>query len=266
MDFTLLTTHLLAILGAPGVQSLMEHAFYPALLGILVIASLGLPIPEDIPLIAAGVLLNLRPDIASWPGACFVALLGIMTGDLILYRMGRHLGPGVIKHRLVRPFVTPERFERAVKMFHRYGTWFCFFGRFFMGIRAVMCVTAGATRYPYWRFFLADFAGALLSVPFFIGLGYWFAYQIPLLRHYMTQIQWIMLIAAILGAVIAVKIYLVRRKKPPADVDFSHIHVSADAPAEFKAAVHQKRRRSAEEDSAGEAQVAVPVGSRRDAV
>lgn len=178
---------------ASAIQGLMQDAFYPVLFGILVLASLGLPIPEDIPLIAAGVLLHQHPGIATWTGTFFVALVGIMIGDLVLYNIGRVWGPDVVRHRLVRRVVTQRRFRKASEQFHRHGMWFCFFGRFLMGVRAAMCMTAGALRFPYWRFFLADFCGALLSVPFFVYLGYWFAGMIPSLRAYMTGVQWILL-------------------------------------------------------------------------
>lgn len=209
---------LASFMGTPSVDTVevwMQQAFYPALLGILVIASLGIPIPEDIPLIAAGVILRTHPEVASWTGTMVVALMGIMSGDLVLYTMGRWWGPGVVGHRFVRWFVTPRRFVRVRQQFARYGAWYCFFGRFFMGIRAMMCIAAGATRFPYWRFFLADFAGALLSVPLFIGLGYVFAGMIPTLRTYMTGAQGIVIGALVVAAIVGIVWYR-RRRRPNA--------------------------------------------------
>lgn len=188
---------LIALPDASVVQEWMKHAFYPALLGVLVIASLGLPIPEDIPLIAAGVLLRTNPEVATWTGTLAVALLGIMSGDLVLYSLGRRWGRDVVSHRSVNWLITPRLFERAVASFQQRGMWYCFFGRFFMGIRAVMCITAGATRFPYWKFFIADFCGALLSVPLFVILGYVFADMLPTLRQYMANAEWVLLVAAV---------------------------------------------------------------------
>jgi membrane protein DedA with SNARE-associated domain len=202
----------LAAAGEMGhVELWMQQAFYPALLGILIIASLGIPIPEDIPLIAAGVLLRTNPEIASPWGTVLVALIGIMTGDLVLYTLGRRWGPNVVNHRSVRWMITPARFESISSRFHQYGAWFCFFGRFFMGVRAAMCMTAGATRFPYWRFFLADCAGALLSIPLFIVLGYAFAGMIPTLRVYLGGIQAALLLALIVVSTIALIVYKIRK-------------------------------------------------------
>lgn len=196
-----------------SIQAVLEHAFYPGLLFILVIASLGIPIPEDLPLIAAGVILRTHPGVASWPATLAVALVGIMSGDLILYQLGRRWGLDVVNHRSVRWMITPRRFAQVSEQFQRRGAWFCFFGRFVVGVRAVMCLTAGATRFPYWRFFLADFAGALLSIPLFVGLGYVFASMIPTLRAYLGGAQLGLLGAAVVGLLVVLMLYRSRRRR-----------------------------------------------------
>jgi membrane protein DedA with SNARE-associated domain len=183
------------------VQSLMEHAFYPVLLVVLVTASLGVPIPEDVPLIGAGVILAHHSTAASWPGTLSTALLGIMCGDMILYSLGKRWGPEVCQHRWVRWLITPARLERMTAKFKRYGMRMCFFGRFFVGVRAAMCITAGATHFPFWRFVLADLSGALLSIPLFVALGYWFGTAVPELRAYIHLVQWGLLVLA--GLVLA---------------------------------------------------------------
>jgi membrane protein DedA with SNARE-associated domain len=219
MSPDLLTTALLAF--GPGEEQViawLEWAFYPSLLFVLAGASLGVPIPEDIPLIAAGVLLNTHPEIASWHLTFIVAFIGIMSGDLVLYSMGRFFGPAVVNHRFVRRIVTPSRFRNIIRMFRKYGIWAVFFGRFFMGIRAMMCLAAGVTRFPYWKFFLADCAGAVLSIPLFVLLGYWFADMLPTLRSYLVGVQGALIIMAVVAAVVilvVVKVRLARRSSAP---------------------------------------------------
>lgn len=189
---------------------LLQHAFYPMLLLVFVIASLGVPIPEDIPLIAAGIILRTHPEIASWPPTLLVSLVGIMSGDVILYSLGRRWGRGVFAHRSVSWLITPHRLDVISARFRKYGVFMVFFGRLFMGIRAAMCLTAGVTRYPFWRFFLADMAGAIVSIPVFIGLGYAFAGMIPTLRSYLFGMQSVLAIA--LGLVVALVVwYEIRR-------------------------------------------------------
>lgn len=193
--------------------NLLEQAFYPALFLIFVIASLGVPIPEDLPLLAAGVILRTSPEVATWPLTLLVSVVGIMSGDLILYNLGRIWGDDVFSHRSVRWLISPARLRLMKQRFYRHGTWMVFCGRFVVGIRAVMCISAGVTRFPYWRFFLADFCGALITVPGFVLLGYAFAYALPTLQQYLGDLQVLVLILVVLaiGCVIWYQIH--RRSK-----------------------------------------------------
>ena len=193
MNLLMLATLPLAL----DVQGWMEHAFYPVLLLVLVAASLGVPIPEDVPLIAAGVILSHHPPIATWLGTLSMALLGIMCGDVVLYVLGKRWGPEACQHRWINWLITPVRLRRMTAKFNRYGMWMCLFSRFFMGVRAAMCITAGATRFPFWRFMVADLAGALASIPLFVWLGYWFATTVPRLKAYIHLVQWGLLAVAI---------------------------------------------------------------------
>lgn len=199
-------------LSAEWFTEILRHGFYPILLSVFVIASLGVPIPEDIPLIAAGVMLKTHPEIASWPLTIIVSLIGIMSGDVILYSLGRKWGREVFSHKSVAWLITPRRLEIMTEKFHDYGVWMCFFGRFMVGVRAVMCLTAGVTRFPFWKFFLADFCGALLSAPFFIVLGYLFAHALDQVKGYMVNVQYF-LIGAVVIVGIAIWRYEVRRMK-----------------------------------------------------
>lgn len=195
-----------------SLTGLLEHAFYPTLLLVFVIASLGVPIPEDVPLIAAGVLLRTHPGVATWTGTFLVAGVGIMSGDVILYALGRRWGRDVFAHRSVSWLITPARLESLSERFHRHGSWMVFFGRMFVGVRAAMCLTAGITRFPLPRFFLADLAGAALSIPVFVGLGYAFAGMLPTLRTYLANTQ--IVLTAIGGAAATLFIaYEVRRHR-----------------------------------------------------
>ncbi len=215
MRLLALLSGVLSLTEAGAVQAYMQQAFYPVLAGVLIVASMGVPIPEDIPLLAAGVLLRTHPGMATWEGTLAVALVAIMVGDLVLYYLGRRWGPGVVNHRSVSWIITPALFRKATQKFHRYGMWYCFFGRFLLGVRSVMCMTAGATHFPYWRFFLADFAGALLSVPFFVLLGYLFAGMLPTLQRYLAGVETTVTVAVVIviAAVVAFKIRRSRRRR-----------------------------------------------------
>jgi hypothetical protein len=120
--------------------------------------------------------------------------------------------------------------EIMTERFHSYGVWACFFGRFMVGVRAIMCLTAGVTRFPFWKFFLADFCGALLSVPFFIGLGYFCAHMLDSLKSYIAEVQSI--VAGLIAIVIAgVVWYEYRRLKKMREENAAAVQAAAAAAA-----------------------------------
>ena len=68
--------------------------------------------------------------------------------------------------------VTEERILRAEEMFEQYGIWVVAVGRLFAGIRGAMVVAAGAIRFNFIKFVIADGLAALVSGGLFVWLGY----------------------------------------------------------------------------------------------
>ena len=97
----------------------------------------------------------------------------ILVGDYCLYRIGRRIGDSAEAPGFVQKVLTPAAKEKVNGMFERFGSWAVFFGRFVAGIRAVVFLTAGMSRFPVWKFLLLDLLAALLSVPLWIYLGLW---------------------------------------------------------------------------------------------
>lgn len=212
---------LLASLG-DKVEVWMSQAFYPALSLLLFLGSMGLPIPEDIPLIAAGVVMRTHDVGATWEGVIGTGLCFVLSGDIVLYTLGRRWGKDVVNHRSVSWILTPKRFERMTAKFHRFGALMCFFGRLVMGVRAAMCLTAGATRYPFYKFIIADALGAAITVPMFVWLGYWFAGMIPTLRAYLRGVTWTIFVALLIIISVLVLIHKIRKSIPKREAPGEH--------------------------------------------
>ena len=158
---------------------LVEFAYGGVFL-ILVLCGLGLPVPEDIPIITSGYLAHLGA-MDFWP-ALTVNLLGIMVGDLMIYGFGYWMGPKALEHRLLRPIMTPGRMEKVHGFFDRHGRKAIFFGRFVAGLRAPLFLAAGITRLPVRIFVGMDLAAAFLSVPLLLAAAYYFGDHIDDLR------------------------------------------------------------------------------------
>jgi membrane protein DedA with SNARE-associated domain len=149
---------------------------YVLLFGLLVACGMGLPLPEDIPLIAAGALI--AKGTFSWPVAALVGWSGIMVGDLVLYHIGVAFGRGVTRLPLIGNHVTAKRLDDMEAKFQRYGIAVVAIGRLFAYIRGAMVVVAGIIRYPLVPFILADGVAALVSGGMFMYLGYYLGNQL----------------------------------------------------------------------------------------
>lgn len=144
---------------------------YVAVAFMLFLAGLGFPIPEDIPLIYGGVMAS-QGHMNAY-AHFVVSIVFILIGDYCLYRIGRRLGDSADAPGFVQKVLTPKAKAKVNGMFERFGAWAVFFGRFIAGVRAVVFLTAGMSRFPVWKFLLLDFLAALVSVPIWIYLGFW---------------------------------------------------------------------------------------------
>jgi membrane protein DedA with SNARE-associated domain len=152
-------------------------ASYLAIIFILILTGSGLPLPEEVPIVAAGVLAA-HDDLNPWlaVGSC---LLGALAGDCMMYFMGYHFGRGVLQQRrwFVRA-VTPEREDKVEEMFRRHGLKVFFIARFLVVVRSPLLLAAGIMRVPFRRFLLIDLISATVVVGAFFGLSYAFGKDI----------------------------------------------------------------------------------------
>src|SRR6185369_2178633 len=90
-----------------ALQEFVDNFTYLGIFAVLLLGSLGAPIPEEMPIVAAGVLSH--EGIVRWWLALPVCLLGVLSGDMVLYWVGRHWGERVLGWRLVRLVLSPAR-------------------------------------------------------------------------------------------------------------------------------------------------------------
>lgn len=149
---------------------LSSGAAYFIIFGILIACGLGFPLPEDIPLVAAGYLV--WEGTIGWFGAIAITMAGVLIGDTILFYIGYNLGLNVLRQEKYQKIFPPRKVRRTRAYFRKYGDKLVFFARFVAGFRAVAFFMAGALHMKYRRFLLLDFLAALLSVPLWIAIGF----------------------------------------------------------------------------------------------
>lgn len=154
-----------------AISGAIEAGGYLVLFLLLFACGVGLPLPEDIPLLCAGFFI--AQGKMHWVHASVVAWLGIIGGDCVLYSLGKRFGLNITHIRFVGKHLTRERILRAEQLFDQYGIWVVAIGRMFAGIRGAMVVAAGATRFNFIKFLIADGLAAIVSGGLFMILGHW---------------------------------------------------------------------------------------------
>jgi membrane protein DedA with SNARE-associated domain len=176
-----LTEHLIGKLGYFGIAL------------VLILGGLGLPIPEEVPIIVAAILSR---NGQLWaPAALWSCLCGVLMGDLVVYFLGYVYGEKVISLPLTRRLITRQREAQIKGYFHRHGFKILVSGRFVPGFRTAAYLTAGILKLPTLKLLATDIVAASLSTLIMFGLGFAFAYQI---QSGIREVQqWITLVVAL---------------------------------------------------------------------
>ncbi len=184
----------------------MPDWFQASYLGIvlfLTLTGLGLPIPEEVPIVAAGVAS--KAGALVWWKALLACLVGALLGDSLMYGIGRFFGARVLReHPWWSGFLTPEREKTIEDLINRHGIKAFFVARFLVGLRSPFYLTAGILRVKYRWFLFADFICATVVIGGFFGLAYLFGERITGLIHSAEQgVTLVVVLTVIIVAVIA---------------------------------------------------------------
>jgi membrane protein DedA with SNARE-associated domain len=189
----------------------LESFTYIGLFLILFLCGLGIPIPEDIPLVIGGYLAY--QGLTHYPQTVFIGILGVMIGDLTLYSIGRRWGTGIINHHRFNWLFTVKRMAKAQWYLRQYGKRTIFFARFLSGVRGCVYMTAGALKMNAFDFFLMDFLAALLSVPIFVYIGYYFGEHIENAVNFINKSSHVILALVIASVAILTFLYFLKKRK-----------------------------------------------------
>lgn len=139
----------------------------------LLAAGFGFPIPEELPVITAGILVGHEDTSLSWYIMLPVVMAGVVIGDGVLYAAGRIWGRRLLDIGFIRRhFVPLEKQEQIEKNFAERGIWVLLGARLLPGIRTPIFIMAGVLRVPLGRFLLAD---AIYAIPL-VNLLFWLSY------------------------------------------------------------------------------------------
>lgn len=197
-----------------NITGYLEHFTYLGVFVILFLCGLGLPIPEELTIVASGYISYL--GLARWPYATLTCLFAIVCGDLLTYFIGRHWGMSVLRSRFFRKLLSESHLQKVNRYFATYGAKTIFFSRFFAGVRFCSYFVAGTARVKVSTFILMDLLGAMISVPISVYAGYYFGSNIETGLRYLHRGKQIFLLVLTLIILCLVLYYLRKARQAEA--------------------------------------------------
>ena len=121
-------------------------------------------------------------------GLVLLLISAAFLGDLTGYLKGKWLGGKLFTDNKSR-FFKVEYLEKGNGFYTKYGLWAFILGRFMPIIRTLVPMIAGATSFPFKKFLLFNFFGALAWVGILVPLGYFIGEAYPDVLKYSVFIM-----------------------------------------------------------------------------
>jgi membrane protein DedA with SNARE-associated domain len=189
--------------GSPPTDRVMLEHFdqygYIGVFGALLAAGFGFPIPEELPVITAGILVGHEDTKLYWYIMLPVVIAGVVIGDGVLYGAGRIWGRRLLNLKVIRKRLTLEKQEQIEKNFAERGIWVLLGARMLPGIRAPVFIMAGVLKVPLGRFLLADAIYAIPLVNLIFWLSYFLTDQMLVIFNQINQYKSLVIVAVLSG-------------------------------------------------------------------
>ncbi|TCJ16673.1 DedA family protein [Rubrobacter taiwanensis] len=197
------------------ILSLIGQYGYLAVFFGVMLESMGVPLPGETILIAAGVMVQRgHLDLGD---AIFFGTLGAVAGDQIGYWIGRKGGRPFVLRWGRHVFFTPERLGRTETFFARHGGKAVFLARFVAGLRVFGALVAGISRMPWRGFLFYNALGGAAWATAAIAAGYLLGSSLSLLERWTgltTELLLLLLLAIVAASYLAWHRAASRWKRP----------------------------------------------------
>lgn len=161
--------------------SLFGRFGYVALFAGVFLENVGIPVPGETVLLAAGFLA--KTDVLRLGIVIPCAIVAAILGDNLGYWIGRRGGRSFAERYGKYIALTPSRLDAVDAYFHKHGPRTIFFARFVSGIRVVAAIFAGMSRIPWPTFLLYNATGAVVWGTVIAVVGYLFGQSWHLLER-----------------------------------------------------------------------------------
>lgn len=181
---------------------------YLKVLALLLGGAFGLPIPEDVALVVAGILIHDEANVFIMAMVCYI---GILLGDIIIFRAGYLAGPALLRKRWIRTRLGSKRLQTFRANLDSKAFLTVLVARHLFYLRTATFLVCGAVRMQFWRFLVADALAALITVPLMMGLGYLFAEHQEVLFAALNKAKLVLIGIGVVG-LLTFLIYRIRNR------------------------------------------------------
>jgi len=183
---------------------------YFVILAVLLACGFGLPLPEDITLVAAGILA--ARNIIDFNSAVALCMVGVLLGDGIVFGLGSRYGTRLRNSKFFS-IIIPERRDAAVKaVLQKYGDKVIFMARFMPGLRTPIFFATGSYHVSFWKFLFLDGFAALISVPLWVYVGFLFGSNLEELEKVVRKAQFGIYTALAFLIVLFISAYFLKKR------------------------------------------------------
>ena len=195
LNFLLALVHLdpLAMVQAGGYVGIALLVFAES--GLLI----GLFLPGDSLLFAAGLLAG--GGVLAYAPLTAIVVVAAILGDTVGYWFGRKVGSALFSRPDSR-FFKQEYLRRTESFYKKYGARAIVLARFFVVVRTIAPILAGAAQMPYARFLSYNALGALLWGSGMVSVGYFLGAAIPGIQHYILPLSLVIVLISCLPILI----------------------------------------------------------------
>jgi membrane protein DedA with SNARE-associated domain len=182
---------------AHHLTSLLQAYTYPVLLALVLLESLGIPLPGEIALVTAAAYASLGH--ISIYVVVMLAAIGATVGGVLGYWIGIKGGLPLVAHYGGYVGIRKSHIDKAHAFFERNGARTILFGRFIALLRTWAALVAGAARMSFKRFVAYNTLSSVIWAVVFGWLGYYFGRDLPLLESYISRASFSLLILLAVG-------------------------------------------------------------------